>query len=236
MEIISEEGQTWDSMEQESMVSFNYAYQETDSEPLLRTIDLSKDVVVMGMSKTYVKEDSKKARTILGVKVKKETTVWNLMALFVAPLIATTAGSFMNAIMPYLLQDDQYFGVAFENVGSVAGQALFWSYLVSTLVTPGLGYVYDIIGRFWFMIPCCFILAFQLAIIPYSAPHFWLLCVMRSIMSCIVNVICVNPLVIDYVKSESRGLIMSLATLGLVLGELTMVGLFTATRSLTLAN
>ena len=53
-------------------------------------------------------------------------------------------------------------------------------------------------------------------------------------MSCLINAIHVNPLIIDYIKSESRGLMMSFATLGLVLGELLMVLLFSATRSLTM--
>ena len=111
---------------------------------------------------------------------------------------------------------------------------LFWGYLISTIVTPAIGYIYDILGRFWFIIPSCFVLCLQLAIIPYSAPHFWLLCAFRSVMSCLINAIHVNPLIIDYIKSESRGLMMSFATLGLVLGELLMVLLFSATRSLSM--
>ena len=116
----------------------------------------------------------------------------------------------------------------------MAGSVLFWSYLLSTIVTPLMGYVYDIVGRFWFMIPSCYILSLQLGIIPYSAPHFWLLCLFRSVMSCLCNVISVNPLIIDYVKSESRGLVMSFATLGLILGELTMVVMFSATRGMNM--
>ena len=116
----------------------------------------------------------------------------------------------------------------------MAGSVLFWSYLLSTIVTPLMGYIYDIVGRFWFMIPACYILALQLGFMPYSAPHFWLLCLFRSVMSCLCNVISVNPLIIDYVKSESRGLVMSFATLGLILGELTMVIMFSATRGLNM--
>ena len=168
------------------------------------------------------------------INVKKETTIWNLMAIFVAPLVSVFAGAYVNAMMPYLLQDENYFNIPFENVGSVAGQVLFWGYLISTLVTPTIGYIYDILGRFWFIIPSCFILALQLSLIPYAAPHFWLLCVFRSVMSVLINTIHVNPLIMDYVKSESRGLMMSFATLGLVLGELGMVALFSMTRKMTM--
>ena len=159
-----------------------------------------------------------------------------MMAIFVAPLVSVVAGAYVNAMMPYLLQDEAYFDMPFTRVGSLAGQVLFWGYLISTIVTPSIGYIYDILGRFWFIIPSCFILCFQVAIVPYSAPHFWLLCVFRSVMSCLINAIHVNPLIIDYVKSESRGLMMSFATLGLVLGELLMVLLFSATRNLTMTQ
>jgi len=101
-------------------------------------------------------------------------------------------------------------------------------------VTPFLGYAYDIIGRFWFMIPSCFLLAFQLGIVPFSSPRFWLLCLFRAFMSILINVVHVSPLIIDYVKSESRGMAMALASLGLVLGELVMVSMFALTRKMTM--
>jgi len=38
----------------------------------------------------------KEPKEILWIKVKKETTFANLMALFVAPALAITAGSYLN--------------------------------------------------------------------------------------------------------------------------------------------
>ena len=177
----------------------------------------------------------KPAKTIFGIKVKKETTIANLMGLLVTPLVAIAAGSYINAMMPYLLQDEAYFGIEFANVGSKAGEVIFWAYLLSTLVTPFMGYVYDILGRFWFIVPSCFFLSLMIAIVPLSSPHFWLLCAFRSIMSMLINVIHVNPLIIDYVKTESRGLVMSFASLGIVFGELVMVLMFSMTRGLEIS-
>lgn len=134
--------------------------------------------------------------------------------------------------MPYLLRDKDYFNVPFNQTGRAAGQVLFYAYLISTLVTPFLGYVYDLVGRFWFMIPACFALTFFLSIVPFSAPIFWVLCMIRAVMSIIINVVHVSPLLVDYVKSESRGLAMALGALGLVLGELVMVGMFSMTRKM----
>lgn len=174
------------------------------------------------------------AKKILGVQVKRETTFWNMLAILVAPVISVIAGSYVNAVMPFLLQDEDYFNVPFKKVGQEAGHVIFWGYLVSTLVTPWIGFIYDILGRFWFIIPSCYVLCLQLALIPYSAPHFWLLYVFRSVMSCLINTIHVNPLIIDYIKKDSRGHMIGFASLGFVLGELGMVVLFSATRKLNI--
>ena len=91
--------------------------------------------------------------------MKSETTVKNMMALFVAPIICTTTAAYVNVMMPYLLQDEAYFGIEFESVGAVSGELLFWGYFIATVLTPLVGYMYDILGRFWVMIPSCFVLA-----------------------------------------------------------------------------
>ena len=65
----------------------------------------------------YEKEKKKSAREIFWIKVKKETTILNLLAVLVAPVVAVAAGAYVNAMMPYLLQDKDYFGYSFENVG-----------------------------------------------------------------------------------------------------------------------
>ena len=49
-------------------------------------------------------------------------------------------------------------------------------------------------------------------------------------MSCLMRIILVNPLVIDYIKSESRGVGMGIVTYGFVFGELAMIFMFQMTR------
>lgn len=102
------------------------------------------------------------------------------------------------------------------------------------IAVPFMGSLYDFLGRWWFIIPSCFFLALSLAFMPLSSPHFWLLCISRMIMSILMSVINVNPLIIDYVKSESRGLVISFASLGIMLGELLMVTLFSLTRQMSM--
>ena len=118
-------------------------------------------------------DPKKERKTIMGIKIKKDTTVWNLIALFMAPMVSVAAGAYVNAQMPYLLQDSSYFDFPFSVTGRRAGEVLFCGYLVATLFTPILGYGYDLIGRFWFMIPTCFLMALQVGLMPLSAPYFW---------------------------------------------------------------
>ena len=166
------------------------------------------------------------------VHAKRETTVYNLLALPLITMIAVAAGGFVNANMPFLLRDESYFNYKFSEVGDRTGRALFWAYLASTIVTPFLGYVYDTLGRFWFMIPSMFLLSFFMAILPYTSPNFQMLIAFRACMAIIVNVISVNPLIIDYVKNKSRGLVVSFTSIGFVMGELMMIIMFSMTRSL----
>ena len=169
---------------------------------------------------------------IYGIAVKRETTLLNLVGLPFLVTIGTMTGAFINANMPNLLRDPDFFNLPFENVGMASGTVLFWGYLVSMLATPFLGYLFDMMGRLWFLLPACFVLAFTVALIPYSAPSFGLLCFFRTLHACVVQIVMTNPLVIDYVKTESRGLMMSIVSLGLFFGELLMVSIFAWTRDM----
>ena len=138
--------------------------------------------------------------------------------------------------MPYLLQDPDYFDIPFEKVGTNVGKILFIASLVATILTPFMGYAYDIVGRYWVLIPTVFLACFVIAIIPYSAPHFWLLAVFRSMLSTLIRTVLVKPLLLDYIKSESRGLGVSLGAYGFIFGELIMITLFQMTRNLEMSQ
>jgi len=133
--------------------------------------------------------------------VKKDTTVWNIVALFAIPATTVTAGAYLNANMPYLLQDEDYFNVPFEEVGRTTGSVMAAGSAISLFLTPFFGYGYDIIGRFWLIIPTCFLIAGMLAIMPYSAPQMWCLILFRAILSVLMRLVLIKPLLIDYVKS-----------------------------------
>lgn len=179
--------------------------------------------------------DKPEPKQIMFIKVKKETTAANLAALLVIPSISVAASAYVNANMPYLLQSPDHFNIPFSETGRSAGRVLFWAMLAATILTPFLGYLYDLFSRKWIIIPMFFVVAAIISVLPYSAPLFWRLAVFRGLLVISSRLIHVNPLVIDYVKSESRGLGIALASLGLVFGEIIMVSMFAATRKLSMA-
>ena len=97
-------------------IAVNLASQEVDDtidkEPLLYNNSLEvKDHEV----------PEKEAKKICGIRVKKETSTWNIIALLIVPIVAVSAGGYINFMMPYLLRDEDYFNIPFEKVGTAAG-------------------------------------------------------------------------------------------------------------------
>lgn len=89
-------------------------------------------------------------------------------------------------------------------------------------------------GRKWLIIGGVLISVGLLVLLPYTAPYFWLLIVVRSLLSIMTRLVHVNPLIIDYFKNQSLGLAYSLMQASAVTGQLLMITVFSSTRALTL--
>ena len=161
----------------------------------------------------------KKNGIILFMKVKKATTFWNVMALLTIPSIKVAAHAFTNAKMNYLLQDEDFFDVPFEEIGGYLFTIMASGQVVSVLLTPVFGLAYDIVGRVPLVIGGLFTIAFFMMLIPMTSPNFGVLVFCRVIMSCAMRLLLVKPLLIDYLKDGSRGFGMTLQTWGFLIGE-----------------
>ena len=168
------------------------------------------------------------------MNVKKKTTIWNLVAILVVPALGQTVQSYLNVVMPYLMQDPEYFNVPYEEVGTQIGTAAFTVSIISTIVAPFLGQVYDEIGRKKVILFCGSCLPILLLCFPLSVPRIWLLILIWTVMSILWRTLFINPLICDYVKSESRGTANGLFRYGFLLAEFTMITIFEFTRNLSL--
>ena len=70
-------------------------------------------------------------------------------------------------------------------------------------------------------------MALLILVCPYTSPSVPLLLVVRTLSSLPTMLIATHPLIMDYIKKESRGRALSLQALGALLGEaFAMVALF----------
>ena len=77
--------------------------------------------------------------------------------------------------------------------------------VIALCLIPFFGYCYDIVGRFWLIVPSCFLVCIFMVLTPYAAPQIWLLIIFRAFISVLIRLVMMKPLLIDYVKSKSRG-------------------------------
>ena len=98
---------------------------------------------------------------------------------------------------------------------------------------PISGYLYDLIGRKILLLIYFTASAGLLYLLPRTAPSIVYLVVDRALLQSVLVSAISHPLLIDYVKKESRGKAIALTTLGGMVGEaLGMAVLFGCTKEL----
>ena len=83
-----------------------------------------------------------------------------------------------------------------------------------------IGYIYDLLGRYMVILLSSFGSALMLAIIPFTAPNHNLFIITFLLFNALISISGTNPLIPDYIRSDSRGQAVALKLLGLVFGEL----------------
>ena len=148
---------------------------------------------------------SEQGITCLGIKLKKEVSVWNLLAICYIYFLMTTIGGYINVQIVYLLRDKALFDLEEGRQGRVMSNILLVAMICGLAFTAIAGYIYDIFSR---KIPICLsglIGAGFLVLIPHTAPSLmWLTCV-RAVIQMVLVTLSAHPLILDYVKQESRG-------------------------------
>ena len=110
---------------------------------------------------------------------------------------------------------------------------MFIATATSLIAVPIAGYLYDLIGRKVLLLGYFAVIALLLYQIPRTAPSIVYLVVTRSLLQLFLASVISNPLLIDYVKRESRGRAIALLTLGGMIGEaIGMAVLFGCTKQL----
>ena len=155
---------------------------------------------------------------MLGISVKRQTTLKNVLALPLIFAINSASGAYYNTQQVSLLEDSTRFNVSHSDIGTVEGRILFWGSLVPLLISVSAGYTFDLFGRKALITLSCVLIVSSIVSLPLMPTIEWLI-VNRVAASVGYQYLNSHPLIIDYIKSESRGKATSLQSLGTGFGE-----------------
>ena len=70
---------------------------------------------------------SKTNKVLLGMYVKKETTIWNLIAMPMLPFITCCVNFYSMTFLPLLLENKDYFNIPQSELGRANSIVIIWS-------------------------------------------------------------------------------------------------------------
>ena len=132
-----------------------------------------------------------------------------------------------------MLKDKEMFGIPDEKIGQIASELTIWSLPPGLFATLFVGYLFELLGRKWTIFLSFIITAGFYICIPFTAPNYSLLVVVRCAIGVTMAAPISHPLIADYVHRKSQGKAVGFMGLGLVFGELISMGvLFNLTKKM----
>eukprot|EP00353_Schmidingerella_taraikaensis_P010787 CAMPEP_0185572686 /NCGR_PEP_ID=MMETSP0434-20130131/4568_1 /TAXON_ID=626734 ORGANISM="Favella taraikaensis, Strain Fe Narragansett Bay" /NCGR_SAMPLE_ID=MMETSP0434 /ASSEMBLY_ACC=CAM_ASM_000379 /LENGTH=134 /DNA_ID=CAMNT_0028188649 /DNA_START=50 /DNA_END=454 /DNA_ORIENTATION=+ len=132
--------------------------------------------------------------------LKKETSRWNVFAIFYTFFLMTSLGGYINVQIVYLLRDPDLFGMNAAYQGRVTTTILLIAIIVGMCWTFLAGFLYDVCQRKFPILMAVVFGALFLSLCPHTAPNETLLTLDRAcIQICLTQLMC-HPLIMDYVK------------------------------------
>ncbi len=58
--------------------------------------------------------------------VKRETTIWNAIAMPMMPFILVSVNTFVLLVTPLILEDEDYFAIPKNEIGRATAKTLIW--------------------------------------------------------------------------------------------------------------
>ena len=97
----------------------------------------------------------------------------------------TTAymNTFSNVAIIFLLKSPDYFGIAASEIGRVSNNIIFYGLIFQIVMSLGVGYIYELMGRRLTLSITVFGASIVVAFIPHVAPSLTALIGLRVILS-----------------------------------------------------
>ena len=118
------------------------------------------------------------------------------------------------------------FNIPEEEIGSATSNLAAYSIPFTMVTLFFVSYAFEILGRKWTLFLSFFTTAGLYYMIPRCAPDYNKLMVVRCTIGITMAAPVAHPLVVDYVHVNSRGSMISLAGIGIVVGEILTISIF----------
>ena len=137
--------------------------------------------------------------------MKKNFSGKNLLAVFYVSFLVINCYTYINVQTIYLLRNPDLFDVNDEIMGRVTSKLMFYATLTSLFSVLIAGYLYDLFGRKTLIMINFICVSGGTFLYPRTAPNIPLLMIIRACIQLFGAANLSHPLIVDYIKKESRG-------------------------------
>jgi MFS family permease len=135
-------------------------------------------------------------------------------------------GLYMNIQFAFMLKDPTMFNVPEEEIGGKTSNLASYSIPFTMLSLFFISYAFELLGRRWTLFLSFFLTSFLFFMLPRTSPSYTGLMIVRCIIAITMAGPIAHPLVADYVHVRSRGKMIAITGIGVVVGEVLSMSIF----------
>jgi hypothetical protein len=132
----------------------------------------------------------------------------------------------MNTQFPFMLQDKAMFNIDESEIASTTSNLAAYSIPFTMLSLCLVSYAFELLGRRLTISLSYFLTSIFYYLIPRCAPSYKKLLVIRCLIAVTMAGPIAHPLVADYVHVNSRGKMVVMCGIGIIVGEISAISVF----------
>lgn len=118
------------------------------------------------------------------------------------------------------------FKIPDHEIGTKISNLVVYSIPFTIITLMFVSYAFEILGRRWTLFISFFLTSLLYFWIPRTSPSYDHLMVVRCLIAITMAAPIAHPLIADYVHVNSRGKMITLCGMGIVIGEITAISIF----------
>jgi MFS family permease len=151
-------------------------------------------------------EDGKKTlKKIFFIELNEGISLFNLLSYYAVQFTYVCAFTFIDACQDYLLEDEKYYNIDKNKVGTINGDILFFDLLYLILFIHIYGSFHDVFGSKFLIVFGFISMGISLILYPMAGKIYPNLILVRLIFSNGICAVTTQPLLADYVNHRSKG-------------------------------